>query len=1026
MEENADAHTPAEKGPPSPRTHPPSSHASSNELGEVPWDFEPGQKIGRYKLVRRISEGGFGMVWLAEQSEPVHREVALKLVKPGMDSAQVIARFEAERQTLAMMEHPNIAAFLDAGATEDGAPFFVMELVRGQPITTFCDENHIPVRERLELFIHVCYAVQHAHQKAILHRDLKPSNILVEKLGDELVPKVIDFGIAKAVGSTAATTTPGDGSVMGTPEYMSPEQAENDAQVDACSDIYSLGAILFELLTGHPPISMREHARKPIQSIVRHIRTTAPTRPSVAIRKSADPHTTQIVAAKRRSNTRRLSIELRGDIDWICLKALEKDRHRRYESAAALAADIQHYLKDEPVRAHPASAGYFLRKLVKRNRTTFVTISIIGFALLAGAAAATWNWMRMKEILARETAAKTKAEEESRRSKNVADFLANMVEDISAQGRASGERALSANDMLALLDAENERRQRELKSDPETDMLVARILARAYAELDRLDLAGDLYETASQRLTQIGGDAAASPEMADCLFRIAWTHHRQLEESGYSRRDSDDESLLRHALKLQSAALAPTDEPVVETQATLAGVLRAKGNPPEAKSIIDDLLDGPENEQLKKNAGYGWLLRERSLLLLDAGKISAADEDLNQARKILVSAAHSSNERKQVQADIFRVGRLACLKSGDLEAALNLANEELKTRSEWLGYQDPIVLGALAEIDLRKQDFKAGEAALREAAKSAQALHANHAYKEALRKLVKLETDKYPAPTRLADLTALAAAILREADSARVSGKQYRDTLAEASAILGTDEALSKPYARPAAAFLALRASLAARMEDYAAAQQALELTAQADPNDWRYAFQGATYSLAAHDENRFEVQRKLLLGRLAPEKAAATIVGEAAASSPQPAFKNFLWACRATLLHSSSTKEELQLIRNGLSRSHEPDDLANDWIALLMGMAEYRTGSFEDAAGWLDTASQSKDPVIAVQAAIVTAMNALQLHREEAANALKSAEDLFAKHFAPFRNTDTERPLHDFLATQLLLDEARALPAAK
>ena len=346
---------------------------------------------GRYKLLKLIGEGGMGEVWVAKQTEPVQRKVALKLIKPGMDSRQVIARFEAERQALAMMDHPNIAKVLDGGLTGDGRPFFVMELVNGLPLTRFCDEAKLTPRDRLELFVPVCQAVQHAHQKGIVHRDLKPSNILITLYDGKPVPKVIDFGVAKATGGklTEESLSTQFGAVIGTLEYMAPEQAGFSAlDVDTRADIYSLGVILYELLTGLRPFDSGRLRKAALDELIRIIREEEPPRPSTRL--STDESLPSL-AAVRQTEPKRLMALMRGELDWVVMKCLEKDRNRRYETASGLARDIQRYLHDEPVEARPPSAGYRLQKFVRRHRSlaatlgaVFITLSVAVFGTALG------------------------------------------------------------------------------------------------------------------------------------------------------------------------------------------------------------------------------------------------------------------------------------------------------------------------------------------------------------------------------------------------------------------------------------------------------------------------------------------------------------------------------------------------------------------------------------------------------------------------------------------------------------------
>jgi serine/threonine protein kinase len=373
----------------------------------LPCTENVGTVVGPYKLLEQIGEGGFGVVFLAEQTQPVRRKVALKMLKPGMDTRQVVARFEAERQALALMDHPNIAKVFDGGATDSGRPYFVMELVKGVPITEFCDHNHLTPRQRLELFVSVCQAVQHAHQKGIIHRDLKPSNVLVSRHDTTPVVKVIDFGVAKALGQelTDKTLFTGIAQMIGTPLYMSPEQAGmSDLDVDTRSDVYSLGVLLYELLTSTTPFSTERLKRASFDEIRRIIREEEPPRPSTRVSTLAKADTT--VSTNRRCDPERLSELCRGELDWIVMKALEKDRSRRYESSSALAADVQRYLNDEPVLACPPSAWYRFGKFYRRNRRVVMTAAVVALATVAAVAALATSTYLIAEALRAETKAK--------------------------------------------------------------------------------------------------------------------------------------------------------------------------------------------------------------------------------------------------------------------------------------------------------------------------------------------------------------------------------------------------------------------------------------------------------------------------------------------------------------------------------------------------------------------------------------------------------------------------------------------
>jgi tetratricopeptide (TPR) repeat protein len=385
----------------------------------------PGTVIGPYKLLEPIGEGGFGVVFLAEQTQPVRRKVALKVLKPGMDTRQVVARFEAERQALALMDHPNIARVFDGGATPSGRPYFVMELVKGVPITEFCDQSHLTPRQRLELFVPVCQAVQHAHQKGIIHRDLKPSNVLVSRHDTTPMVKVIDFGVAKALGQelTDKTLFTGIAQMVGTPLYVSPEQAGmSDLDIDTRSDIYSLGVLLYELLTGTTPFTPERLKGVAFDELRRIIREEDPPRPSTRLSESKD--TLASISAQRQTEPARLTKLVRGELDWIVMKALEKDRNRRYDSANSFAADVQRYLADEPVLACPPSLAYRFRKFARRNKGALAVAGLIlAFLVLLGGSVG-WS---LRDRAARE---RERFSERSERRARVAGQVELILQDV--------------------------------------------------------------------------------------------------------------------------------------------------------------------------------------------------------------------------------------------------------------------------------------------------------------------------------------------------------------------------------------------------------------------------------------------------------------------------------------------------------------------------------------------------------------------------------------------------------------------
>ncbi len=423
---------------------------------DQPIKEKPGTRIGPYKLLQQIGEGGMGVVYMAEQTEPVKRRVALKIIKPGMDTRHVIARFEAERQALAMMDHTNIAKVLDAGQTGAGRPYFVMELVNGTPITDYCDEQRLTPTERLELFVPVCQAVQHAHQKGIIHRDLKPTNILVALYDGQAVPKVIDFGVAKATGQslTEKTLFTEFGQVIGTLEYMSPEQAErNQLDIDTRSDIYSLGVILYELLVGETPFDRGRLRSAAFHEILRILREEDPPRPSTRLSGS---QSLPSIAANRRLEPVRLAGTIRGDLDWIVMKALEKDRVRRYDTASALSEDIIRFLGDEAVAARPPSRIYRFRKFARRNRALMTTAIAVLLTLIIGLVGISWQLLRVKraELIAQRE--RQVAEMERKQADEARELAATNLVKARA---AVGELLKVASQLAEISEAEHIRRE---------------------------------------------------------------------------------------------------------------------------------------------------------------------------------------------------------------------------------------------------------------------------------------------------------------------------------------------------------------------------------------------------------------------------------------------------------------------------------------------------------------------------------------------------------------------------------------
>jgi serine/threonine protein kinase/Tfp pilus assembly protein PilF len=544
----------------------------------------PNDEIGPYRLRERVGVGGMGEVWSADQQKPFRRRVALKIVKAGMDSSEVVARFEAERQALALMDHPCIAKVYDAGTTPLGRPFFAMEFVRGIPITEYCDKHKLSTRKRLELFIRLCDGVQHAHQKAVIHRDLKPTNVLVTEVDDEAIPKIIDFGVAKATSQplTERTMFTHLGQMIGTPEYMSPEQADMSSEdIDTRTDIYSLGVILYELLAGELPFGADELRAAGFDGIRKKIREEDPLTPSRRVTALGDSHD-----AARRTDAKALSKQLRGDVDWIIMKAIDKDRSRRYASASDLAADIHRHLRHEPVLASPPSVAYRTKKFVVRHRGAVVAASIVLAALILGIAGTTIGLFRAKN-------AERVAREEAEAASQVSQFLEGLFA-VSDPGEARGN-SITAREIL---DQGAERITRELEGQPIVEARLLVTMGRVYRRLGLYTEARTLLESALDlRREQLG---AESLEVADAELELAWL----LAAVG----DSDAAlELYEHALAVQQSTLGNETAEVAKTMSSIADVHKRARRYDEARELhlralaIREKVLGPDHAEVSNS-----------------------------------------------------------------------------------------------------------------------------------------------------------------------------------------------------------------------------------------------------------------------------------------------------------------------------------------------------------------------------------------------------------------------------------------
>jgi serine/threonine protein kinase len=697
---------------------------------------KPGDWIGRYKLLEQIGEGGCGIVYVAEQEEPVRRRVALKVIKVGMDTKQVIARFDAERQALAMMDHPNIAKIHDAGATDAGRPFFVMELVRGIKITEFCDENKLSTHERLKVFMQVCQAIQHAHQKGIIHRDIKPSNVVVSINDGVPVPKVIDFGIAKATQGrlTEQTVYTAFEQFIGTPAYMSPEQAlMTSLDIDTRSDVYSLGVLLYELLTGKPPFDPKELLAAGLDEMRRMIRETEPARPSTCLsRMAADALTT--TAKRRRTEAPKLLWQVGGDLDWIVMKCLEKERARRYETANGLAGDLQRYLNNEPVAARPPSRLYEFQKTVRRHKFGFAATAAVILALAGGVLASTWQAVRarkasqqseemsrfLKDDLLTQATPDADAPPETRKA--MEEVLKKAVQKLEGNPNMARQPELEASLRLAIGSTYN---KLGLATEAEPHL-------RRSVELRRSALGMEHPDTlaAEQELAMLLWAGLMKFEEAETLSRRTWqTRERVL---GLDHRDTlmsltcyysvladqrkfaEAEPLARQVLQIRERLFGPYDFDTINAYGDLAYVLFNQGEFAKGERYA--------REELERFKGHGFgdkpnaFFSQNNLAFFHfvRGNVKEAEKLLLEERPRAISIfGPESPVTLQVQHLLARV----LAEQNRLDNAEALASETLAARRRVSPGQESLgrTLLVLGNVLIQKSKFEEAEPLLREA-----------------------------------------------------------------------------------------------------------------------------------------------------------------------------------------------------------------------------------------------------------------------------------------------------------------------
>jgi serine/threonine protein kinase/tetratricopeptide (TPR) repeat protein len=968
---------------------------------------KPGDWIGRYKLLQQIGEGGCGAVYMAEQEEPVRRRVALKIIKPGMDTKSVIARFEAERQALALMDHPNIAKVFDAGATESGRPYFVMELIRGVKITEYCDQNSLATEERLKLFVQVCQAVQHAHQKGVIHRDIKPSNILVTRnLEGVALPVVIDFGIAKATTNqrlTDKTLFTAFEMLIGTPAYMSPEQAAlTSVEVDTRTDIYSLGVLLYELLTGLTPFDAGELLKSGLDEIRRVIREQEPVSPSTRLSRLTDADLTT-VAQHRHADPPMLIRAVRGDLDWIVMKALEKDRTRRYATANGLALDVQRFLANETVLARPPSTLYKFQKMMLRNKLLFSGIGVIMVLLVT-------SLIIVSASLARERQARRKAETEAVKSRQVTQFLEEMLQGVGPSVARGRDTVM----MREILDRTAKSVGNGMTNQPVVEAELRSVIGQLYQQIGNYDGAEKMHSVATDINRKLFG--SKSPEVAASLndLGLALFKEGNLAEAEnaiaealrirrqllggenadvaaslndlaviyrHQRRLTDSESLSRESIGIRQKLFSKDSLEVADSLHNLAIVLSDEGKKTESEATARELLAmrrellGPEDPLIAaalQDLAYVMGMNGKS-----AESKSLQQEALAMQRKLLGDA------HPDVSISLSTLGE-RLRQQGNLGDAHVVLSSALSIQRKLLGDDSPAVLYSLGRLGLTlEQEGKWPEA--------------EAAHREALTGWRKQFGIQDPQP--LKELSGLARALTAQ--------KKY----GEAEKVLG--EALTPAFVRePASAdLLLLRVDLLGRQVRWHEAAADAALLLQLQPNEHYHYHRLAGLLAMTHDLPAYEqLCQKILttFGHATNEYVAERMADDC-----------------LLLPHSGVDLQLVDRLADAAVTIGSNDVGALTYFQACKALSDYRLGHFSEAIKWAENPLNSSyaDANSRAKACAVLAMAHWQLNQKNEARAMLAKGNELAPGILPARSDeDLGASWVAWLFARLSLDEATAL----